>query len=82
MENPQGSMGVKMRIVERIPTVREWIDTKQLKAANIARPGSNRPKWIVQRADLDMFLKTRQPEPKQPKRRTHRERDPDVIEFF
>jgi hypothetical protein len=39
-------------------TVAEWIDTKQLKASNLSK--SNRPRWVIQRVELDRFLKFRQ----------------------
>jgi hypothetical protein len=42
-------------------TVLTWVRTKQLPAANIAT--GSRPRWIIQRSDLDSFLKSRQPQP-------------------
>ena len=59
-------------------TVLGWIRTKQLKAANIAT--GNRPRWIIQRSDLDTFLQSRQPQPAAP-RRKRRER-PDNFKRY
>lgn len=39
-------------------TVADWIETKQLKASNLSK--SNRPRWVIQRVELDRFLKFRQ----------------------
>lgn len=38
-------------------TVAEWIDTKQLRASNLSK--SNRPRWVIRRADFDRFLEFR-----------------------
>ena len=38
-------------------TVLGWINTKQLKAANVAT--GNRPRYKIRRYDLDRFLKLR-----------------------
>ncbi len=43
-------------------TVLAWIRNGELKASNIAARTSTRPKWIVRKAELDTFLKNRQPE--------------------
>ena len=39
-------------------TVAEWIETKQLRASNLSK--LNRPRWVIQRVELDRFLKFRQ----------------------
>jgi hypothetical protein len=39
-------------------TVTGWIETKQLKASNLSK--SHRPRWVIQRVELDRFLKFRQ----------------------
>jgi hypothetical protein len=41
-------------------TVLGWIRTTQLKASNIAT--GMRPRYVIQRTDLDRFLASRQPE--------------------
>lgn len=51
-------------------TVIGWIRTGQLKAANLAT--GNRPRYVIQRAELDRFLRSRQPEPPNPRRRSGR----------
>ena len=38
-----------------------WIRDKQLKASNLSN--GHRPRWAVSKADLELFLKTKQPEP-------------------
>ena len=38
-------------------TVAEWIETKQLKASNLSK--SQRPRWVIRRADFDRFLEFR-----------------------
>jgi hypothetical protein len=48
-------------------TVLHWVRTKQLTAANIAT--GSRPRWIIKRSDLDVFLTSRQPEPAATRRR-------------
>ncbi len=47
-------------------TIRDWINSKQLKASNA---GTQRPRYLIQRDDLNRFLKSRQPDPQTPKRR-------------
>jgi hypothetical protein len=47
--------------------VRSWCRSGQLRAANLN--DNRRPRWVILRADLDEFLRTRQPEPKQPSSR-------------
>jgi hypothetical protein len=44
-----------------VDTVHGWIGAKQLAAANVAT--GTRPRWIIQRADLDTFLESRKPKP-------------------
>jgi hypothetical protein len=48
-------------------TVLHWVRTKQLAAANIAT--GSRPRWIIKRSDLDVFLQTRQSQPKEKRRK-------------
>jgi excisionase family DNA binding protein len=59
-------------------TVRDWIRSGQLRAANVA--SGSRPLWKIQRSDLDTFLESRNHTaiPRAERRRV----DPDVIEFF
>jgi excisionase family DNA binding protein len=59
-------------------TVRDWIRSGQLRAANVAR--GSRPLWKIQRDDLDTFLESRNHTaiPRAARRRV----DPDIIEFF
>jgi excisionase family DNA binding protein len=61
-------------------TVRNWISAGKLPASNLNCPGK-RPRWIVKRDDLDVFLKKCQPDPRPAKSRRRRDPD-DVIEFF
>ena len=58
-------------------TVHGWIRSRQLKAANVAGPGSRRPRWKVKREDLDAFLARRRPGSRLGGRsRAHRRSDP------
>jgi excisionase family DNA binding protein len=59
-------------------TVRDWIRSGQLRAANVAN--GNRPLYKIRREDLDTFLESRNHTviPRAERRRV----DPDVIEFF
>jgi excisionase family DNA binding protein len=60
-------------------TVRDWIRSGQLRASNVAN--GNRPRWKIQRSDLETFLQTRQPDPAPPQRERRRNSG-EVIEFF
>jgi excisionase family DNA binding protein len=61
-------------------TVRGWIESRQLKAANVGK-GKQRPRYRIRQSDLDAFLKARFPEPQPAKPR--RKREPaDVIQFI
>jgi excisionase family DNA binding protein len=60
-------------------TVRDWIRSGQLRASNVA--SGNRPRWKIQRSDLETFLQTRQADPV-PVRRNNRRNNGDVTEFF
>jgi len=51
-------------------TVTNWIRTGQLKAANIAH--GHRPRFIIQQADVDAFLRFRQVIPPPPRQRRRR----------
>jgi hypothetical protein len=56
-------------------TVIGWIRSGQLKAANLAK--GPRPRYVVQRDDLNAFLKMRQPEPPAQRRRQAAKRSDD-----
>ncbi len=43
-----------------VGTLRGWIASGQLKAANLGSEAH--PRWMIRREDLDAFLKLRQPE--------------------
>jgi excisionase family DNA binding protein len=60
-------------------TVRDWIRSGQLKASNVAN--GDRPRWKIQRSDLETFLQTRQadPAPAPPQRRRNSN---GVTEYF
>ncbi len=49
-------------------TVLSWIRTKQLPAANVAT--GPRPRWVVQRPDLDTFLQSRRPQSQPARKRS------------
>ncbi len=53
-------------------TVRDWITSNQLKASNV---GTLRPRYLIQRDDLNRFLKSRQQDPPAPKRRKNNDDD-------
>jgi excisionase family DNA binding protein len=53
-------------------TVANWISNGELRASNLARRGSTRPRWRIHRADLESFLAARAAIPRHeqaPKRR-------------
>lgn len=49
-----------------------WIRSGQLKAANVGN--KSRPRYRIQRADIDAFLKGRQPQPRPPRTRRSKTR--------
>ena len=58
---------VAKQLKASIHTVLDWIRTNQLKASNLAT--GSRPRYVIQRVDLDRFLASRQPEPPARRRR-------------
>ncbi len=50
--------------------VLQWIKSGQLKAANVAK--GKRPRYVIQRADLELFLQSRQPQVSPSSRRNRR----------
>lgn len=42
-------------------TIRGWVNSRQLKASNVAT--GRRPRYLIKREDLDAFLRSRQKEP-------------------
>jgi len=68
------------RLLECSPdTVRDWIRSGQLRASNVA--SGNRPRWKIQRSDLETFLQTRHANPA-PAPCERRRNNGGVIEFF
>ncbi len=64
-------------------TVRHWITSGELHAANLARRGCIRPRYRVDPADLEAFLAARRPDAPptaMPTRR--RKQESGVIEFY
>ena len=56
-------------------TVREWIESGELIASNIGK-GQQRPRYLVARADLLLFLERRRVVTRQPKAPTRRTPQP------
>jgi excisionase family DNA binding protein len=52
-------------------TVRDWINSRQLKASNVGK-GKQRGRYRIAVADLDTFMASRQPEPPAPRRKQSR----------
>jgi excisionase family DNA binding protein len=54
-----------------------------LRAANVARPGSRRPRWRIDPDDVDLFLAARSAAPaRPPPRRARRRHDENVTQYF
>lgn len=64
-------------------TVRSWITGGELRAANVARRGCQRPPYRVDPADLEAFLAARRPDAPPTAKSAHRRKHQDrVIEFY
>jgi hypothetical protein len=64
-----------------VQKVLHWVKTGELKAINIARDRSGRPRYAIDLADVQIFELSRQVEPPAPKVRRRRA-DSSVIQFF
>jgi hypothetical protein len=62
-------------------TVRWWIESGQLRAINVARPGARRPRYRISLIDLAAFENSRAVAPK-PRRRHGRQRPIDAVRYF
>jgi len=62
-------------------TVLGWIKSGELVAVNLAKPGSKRPRYRIDPADLQAFLLRRRVNAT-PKVKRRKKRDPAVKEFF
>ena len=60
-------------------TIRELIRSGELRASNLARRGSTRPRWRISREALEEFLAGRGPRPAVKRKRRSSAR---VIQFF
>ena len=60
-------------------TIRELIRSGELRASNLARRGSTRPRWRISREALEEFLAGREPRPAAKKKRRSSAR---IIQFF
>jgi len=59
-----------------------WIRQGELRAINVARRGSRRPRFRIQQTDLEDFLLGRSVKPRTKPQRRQRPRASDVIQFF
>ncbi len=62
-------------------TVLSWIRSGQIRAINVSRKQSGRPKWRITADSLDSFVKARTPTPPPP-RASRRKRPGDAIITF
>ena len=62
-------------------TVLDWIRAGELRAIDVAKPGSRRPRFRIDPADLLAFEQRRLAGPTPKPQRRHR-KDPAVVEFF
>lgn len=59
------------------------IHAGRLRAVDVsANPGSGRPRWRVDPADLAAWEASRTPSPPEPKVRRRRRKDPELVEYF
>ena len=59
------------------------IHSGRLKAIDVSStPGSGRPRWRVDPADLEAWERSRTCSPPEPKVRRRRRKDPDLVEYF
>ena len=63
-------------------TVLGWIRRGELKAINVARSGSSRPKWRVTQESLDAFESLRTPAPPLPQTRRRKRQPLDVVDRY
>jgi hypothetical protein len=63
-------------------TILAYLRAGVLKAIDVSRPGSRRPKWRITQAALDAFEALRTPTPPLPRTRRTRRTDSGVIEFY
>jgi len=62
--------------------VRQWIANGELPATNVASAEASRARWIIARADLEQFQRSRRPaQPAAPITRRRR-KDPEAKEYF
>jgi len=62
--------------------VRQWIANGELPATNVASAEASRARWIIDRADLEQFQRSRRPaQPAAPITRRRR-KDPEAREYF
>lgn len=64
--------------------VRHWIGSGELRATNVAKAGSSRPKYRISPSELEAFQRRRSLASKESKTTTRRPKasQPDVIEFY
>jgi excisionase family DNA binding protein len=62
-------------------TVLQWIHSGELRAINVSRKPSGRPKWRVTKEALDAFVLLRTPTPPAP-RAQRRKQAANVVEFY
>jgi hypothetical protein len=63
-------------------TVIDWIKSGELRAIDVSRPGSQRPRFRIDPADLVAFENKRLAKPQSAPKARRRAKDPQVIEFF
>lgn len=62
-------------------TVLRWIASGELRAINVSRAPSGKPRWRITPESLAAFEALRTPTPPTPKKRRHRQPQ-DVINFY
>jgi excisionase family DNA binding protein len=63
--------------------VLNWIRTGELRAINGAAKPNGRPRYLIDKADVEAFEAKRQVRPERPSpARVHHRQPPDTLEFF
>ena len=73
---------VARRLRIKADSVRQLIRSGELRAADLARPGSRRPRFRIEPADVELFLAGRAVRPPDKPTCRRRRKPTDVVEFF
>ena len=73
---------VAEHIAVDVEAVLAWIAAGALKAIDVRRPGSSRPRWRIDLEDLQTFLASRRKDATQTSTRRKRRRSAHVTKYF